>query len=121
MSNSEEFKAIVAPIIEKGPEDVLHGLYAFCTALGWTNADAVELIPGEKMVVRAYDYYDAEVKNIFKVPKLCGYMNKGIHRAFFDLVYGDKPYPDGLGKFKCEQTKGIECDDIYGEFIVTKA
>lgn len=77
------------------------------------------LIPGEKKVVRAYDYYESDVKDTFKPEKPFAYMMKGVCRAFMDIAYGDRPYPYGLGKFKCEQTKGIELGDEYGEFVVT--
>ena len=46
-------------------------------------------------------------------------MIRGISTAFFELAYGT-PYPDGMGKFQCEQVKGIECGDPFGEFMVTK-
>ena len=58
---SEEWDAIVAPMIEKVPDDVLHGAYAVFTAWGWAKSEIVELVPGERMVVRAYDYYEADV------------------------------------------------------------
>ncbi|MBW1782135.1 MAG: hypothetical protein JRL30_15525 [Deltaproteobacteria bacterium] len=51
----------------------------------------------------------------------CSYMIQGVSAAFMDIAYGDKPYPDGMGTFKCEQTKGIEIGDDYGEFLVTRA
>lgn len=119
--NSEEFKAVIGPMIEKEPEDILHGAYAVFTAWGWAKAEIIELIPGEKMVVRAFDYYEADVKDTLKPTKPCAFMIQGVSRAFMDIAYGDKPFPDGHGKFKCEQTKGIEVGDEYGEFIVTKA
>jgi hypothetical protein len=114
---SEEFNAVVGPMIENKPEDVLHGAYGVFTAWGWANSEIVDLEPGEKMVVRAYDYYEADIPN----PKsYAAYMIRGVSRAFMDLAYGE-PYPKGHGKFKCEQTKGIEKGDSYGEFVVTKA
>jgi hypothetical protein len=78
------------------------------------------LVPGEKMVVRAYDYYEADIKDIEEVKHPFAYMLRGISRAFMDLAYGDKLYPNGFGKFKCEQGKAIELGDEYGEFVVTK-
>jgi len=120
--NSEEFKSVVGPMIKKETalEDTLHGAFAVFTAWGWAKAEIVELIPGEKMVVRAYDYYEADVKDSFKPKKPFAYMISGVSRAFMDIAYGDKPYPDGFGKFKCKQTKAIECGDSYGEFLITK-
>ena len=55
---SDEWKAVVEPMLEKIPEDILHGAYAVFTAWGWAKAEIVELVPGEKMVIRAYDYYE---------------------------------------------------------------
>lgn len=114
---SEEFEAVVGPMIERVPEDVLHGAYGVVSAWGWANAEITELIPGEKMVVRAYDYYEADGQ---RDQRPFAFMVRGISRAFMDLAYGDE-YPKGFGKFKCEQTRGIECGDPYGEFVVTKA
>ena len=114
---SEEFNSIVGPMIEKKPDDILHGAYAVFTAWGWANAEITQLVPGEKMVVKATDYYESDVKN---PKKNFAYMIKGVSRAFMDLAYSDQ-YPKGFGKYKCVQTKGVETGDSYGEFVVTKA
>jgi hypothetical protein len=116
---SEEWKAVVEPMIETPPEDVLHGAFAVLTALGWAKSEILELVPGEKMIVRAYDYYEADVVKYGRTDKMSAYMVRGICAAFMDLAYG-KPYPDGRGAFECKQVKGIECGDDYGEFVVTK-
>lgn len=115
---SDEFKAIIGPMIEKMPEDILHGAYCVLTAWGWANAEIVELVPAKRMVVRAYSYYELDIKDTMQVKKPCAYMLTGICRAFMDLAYG-KPYPNGLGTFQSVQTKGIEVGDPYAEFIVT--
>ncbi|MBN2315894.1 MAG: hypothetical protein JXM79_18340 [Sedimentisphaerales bacterium] len=118
---NEEFKSIVGPMIEKEPEDILHGAYAVFTAWGWAKSEIVESISGEKMVVRTYDYYESDVKDTFRPTRGFAYMIKGVCRAFMEIAYDDNPYPDGFGKFKCEQTKGIELGDDYGEFVLTEA
>jgi len=117
---SPEWNAVVAPMVEKVPEDVLHGAFAVFTAWGWAKSEIVELIPGERMVVRAYDYYEADIveRGRSKIPS--AYMLQGVSAAFMDLAYGE-PYPKGFRTFTCTQTKGIECGDDYGEFVVTKA
>ena len=46
-------------------------------------------------------------------------MIQGVAAAFFDLAYGDD-YPDGLGKYSCNQVAGIECGDRFGEFVIAK-
>ncbi|MCW1299613.1 MAG: hypothetical protein QXD02_04820 [Candidatus Parvarchaeum sp.] len=123
---SKEWEAVVGPMI-KSTEDVLHGAYAVFTAWGWANAEIVELVPGEKMVVRAYDYYEADVADSYpgkKAPRLMAYMIRGVSAAFMDLAYGGPYDPSGktgLYTFRCKQTKGIEKGDPYGEFVVVKA
>ena len=121
---SEEWRSVVAPMVEKQPEDVLHGAFAVFTAWGWAKSEVVELIPNERMVVRAYDYYEADVVNYGASKKPSAYMLRGICAAFMALAYGGAYDPNGgnaMRAFKCEQTKGIECGDEYGEFVVTRA
>ncbi len=121
---SQEWKAVVAPMIEKVPEDILYGAYAVFTAWGWAQSEIIELIPGEKMVVRAYNYYEADVVKYGKSDYMSAYMVAGVCAAFMDLAYGgpyDPTGQKGLKTFKCEQVKGIERGDDYGEFVVTKA
>lgn len=115
-----EWETIVGPMIEKDPEDILYGAVAVFTAWGWAKSEIVELIPKEKMVIRAYDYYESDVIRYGKAEQPCAYMIRGVSAAFMDLVYGDQPYPDGLKTFQCQQTKGIEIGDEYGEFVVTR-
>jgi hypothetical protein len=117
---SAEWDAIVAPMVEKVPEDILRGAYAVLTAWGWAKSEIVELVPGERMVIRAYDYYEADVVDSGVSDTKSAYMIQGVSAAFMDLAYGE-PYPNGLRTFKCEQTKGIECGDAHGEFVVTRA
>jgi hypothetical protein len=121
--NSNEFNSVIGPMISESTklEDILHGAYAVFTAWGWANAEIVELVAGERMVIRAYDYYEQEGAKGFKPEKPFAYMVRGVSRAFMDLAYGNSTYPNGFGKFKCEQTKAIELGDEYGEFVVTRA
>ncbi len=118
--NSQEFKSVVGPMIQKAPEDILHGAFAVLTAWGWADSEIISLTPGERMVIRANGYYEAEIRDTFVPERPVAFMLKGICRAFMDLGYG-KPYPDGFGTFRCEQTKAIELGDPYGEFVVTRA
>ncbi|MBD3404297.1 hypothetical protein GF420_15515 [candidate division GN15 bacterium] len=113
--NSKEFEAVVAPMIDSHPEDMLHGLYCVFSSWGWADASIVDLDPGHRMVVHARDYYEAD---ILSASAPCAFMIRGVSRAFMDLAYG-APYPDGLGRYKCTQTMGIEVGDPHGEFVVT--
>ncbi len=121
---SEEWKAVVGPMIEKQPEDILYGAFAVFSAWGWAKCEVVELVPGKKMVVRAYDYYEADVVCHGRAKHMSAYMLQGVCGAFMDLAYGG-PYDvtgkTGVHTFECEQTKGIEVGDDYGEFVVTPA
>ncbi|MDM8544326.1 hypothetical protein QUF90_24900 [Desulfococcaceae bacterium HSG9] len=117
---SDEWKKIVGPMIEKEPEDILEGAFAVFTAWGWAKSEIVEIVPKEKIVVRAYDYYESDIVFYGNNTRPCAYMIQGVCGAFMDIAYGDKPYPDGMNTFKCVQTKGIELGDDYGEFIVTR-
>jgi hypothetical protein len=111
---SEIFSEVVMPMVTEGAKDILRGAYAAFTAWGWAKSGIVQLKEGQRMTVRAFDYYEADSKG----EGLRAYMLRGLNQAFFDLAYAD-PYPDGMDTFVCRQTKGIEVGDDYGEFIVT--
>jgi hypothetical protein len=112
---SDIFNDVVLPMVTEGEKDILRGAYAAFTAWGWAKSGIVQLKEGEKMVIRANDYYEAESQG----EGLRAYMIRGLCQAFFELTYSD-PYPDGMDTFVCQQTKGIELGDPYGEFVVTK-
>lgn len=113
---SQEFKSVVMPMVTEGAKDVLRGAFAVFTAWGWAKSGIMQIVEGEKMTIRATDYYEADGP---KGSEKHAYMIRGISTAFFELAYSN-PYPDGMGKFTCEQVKGIECGDPFGEFVVTK-
>ena len=124
LSRRKKWKAIVAPMVEKEPEDILSGAFGVLAALGWANSWIERLEPGDKMLVRASDYYEADVATYGSTPKRSAYMLRGVCAAFMDLAYGG-PYDEsgktGLRTFQCAQTKGIKCGDEFGEFLVTRA
>jgi len=112
---SDIFNDVVMPMVTEGEKDILRGAYAAFTAWGWAKSGIVQLKEGEKMIIRAFDYYEADSGG----DGLRAYMLRGLSQAFFDLAYAD-PYPDGMDTYVCRQTKGIETGDPYGEFVVTK-
>ncbi len=112
---SDIFNEVVIPMVTDGEIDVLRGAYAAFTAWGWAKAGIVQIKEAEKMVVRAFDYYEADEGG----NGLRAYMLRGLSQAFFELAYADS-YPDGMDTYVCHQTKGIEVGDSYGEFVVTK-
>jgi hypothetical protein len=75
------------------------------------------------MVIRAFNYYESDVVKYGKSDKMNAYMIRGISAAFMALAYAGEYSPKDTNKlhaFNCQQIKGIECGDDYGEFIVTK-
>ena len=56
--NSWEWDEIVAPMIEK-EEDQIHGFAAVAVAFGWGDLKLVELVPGQRLVIRVGDSYEA--------------------------------------------------------------
>lgn len=112
---SDVFNDVVLPMVTEGEKDILRGAFAAFTAWGWAKSGIVQLKPGERMVIRANDYYEADSNG----EGLRAYMMRGLCQAFFDLTYAD-PYPDGMDTFVCQQVKGIEVGDPHGEFVVTK-
>jgi hypothetical protein len=111
--NSEEFNSVVMPMVTEGAKDVLRGAYAVFTAWGWAKSGIVQIKEGERMVIRAVDYYESESGG--EGPR--AYMIRGVSSAFFELAYAD-PYPNGMDTFNCVQTKGMEVGDNFGEFVV---
>jgi hypothetical protein len=107
--SSKEWEAVVGPMVAN-TEDVLHGAYAVFTAWGWANA-----------------YYEADIRENYpgkKAPRVSAYMIRGVSGAFMDLAYGgkyDAAGKTGIYTFRCRQTKGIECGDQYGEFVIVKS
>jgi hypothetical protein len=112
---SDEFKSVVEPMVTEGAKDVLRGAYAVFTAWGWAKSGIAQIKEGEQMTIRAVDYYEADGER----GDLRAFMIRGVSAAFFELAFA-APYPDGMDTFQCVQTKGIECGDPFGEFVVTK-
>ena len=111
---SPEFQSVVMPMVTEGAKDVLRGAFAVFTAWGWAKSGIVQLRDGERMVIRAVDYYEQESGGDGKR----AFMIRGVSTAFMELAFS-KPYPDGMGAFTCEQTRGVETGDDYGEFVIT--
>jgi len=115
--NSDEFQSLLG-FPDRHSKETLCGLFAVSVSWGWGDFEITELIPYERMVLRAYDYYESDVKYTYKPQKGFAYMITGVCRAFMDIVYNSPTYK--LGGFRCEQTKGIELGDEYGEFVTTR-
>ena len=113
--SSPEFQSVVMPMVTEGAKDVLRGAFAVFTAWGWAKSGVVQVRDGERMVIRAVDYYEADSGG----SGLRAYMVRGVSAAFMELAYAE-PYPNGMNTFSCEQTLGREVGDPHGEFVITR-
>ena len=113
--NSQEFKAVVEPMVTEGAKDILRGAFAVFTAWGWAKSGITKFQEAESMAVRAVDYYESEIGG----PGFRAYMIRGVSAAFFELAFGGEYEKDKTEfKYACKQTFGIENGDKYGEFVV---
>lgn len=119
--NSWEWEQVVAPMIEN-KEDQIIGFAAVAVAFGWGDLAVEELVPGEKLVIRANDSYEARgylEQYGFAKSEKC-YMLRGVAGAFMDLIYGGA-YPEGCYVFSAAETFCRAKGDAYCEFIARKS
>lgn len=118
---SDEWKGLVQPMI-KNDEDRIRGLVAVENALGWAKNEFVELIPGEKLILRSHGGYEEEGyrKKYGTTDHGVCYMLTGVAAGFMDLMYGSGIGPENLGTFKAEEIKCRAKGDDHCEFVVTK-
>jgi hypothetical protein len=118
---SWEWEQVVAPMVEN-KEDQILGFAAVAVAFGWGDLAVEQLVPGEKLVIRASDSYEAtgylEQYGVAKSEKC--YMLRGVAGAFMDLVYGGD-YPDGLYAYSAAENFCRAKGDSYCEFIAIKS
>ncbi|MBI2264216.1 MAG: hypothetical protein HYU64_03450 [Armatimonadetes bacterium] len=115
--NSVEWKALIEPMIEK-VDDKIHGLTAVTNALGWGNWQVADLVPGQKLVLRARNSYESEnyLRDYGRATEGKCYMLTGVATSFMDLVYG-KAFPDGMNTFESKEVKCRAKGDPYCEFV----
>ena len=119
--NSWEWDEIVRPMIER-PEDQIMGFAAVAVAFGWGDLKVQKLHPGETLVIRAYDSYEAKgyLKDYGPSRKGKCYMLRGVTGAYMDLLYG-RDYPDGCFTFMAEERHCRAKGDAYCEFVARKS
>jgi len=119
--NSWEWDQIVAPMIDR-KEDQIHGFAAVAVAFGWGDLQLEDLVPGEKLVIRAGDSYEAGgyLADYGNAQGGKCYMLRGVAGAFMDLIYGDA-YPDGCFTFLAEEPSCRAKGDPFCEFVVRKS
>lgn len=101
------------------PRGLLEAFLSLMAAWGWADAEAAFLEPGEKLVVHARTYFEADIRDTCQSTRPRAFMLSGMCGALMDLLFAP-PFPRGLASFTCTQTHGIECGDSYGEFVVTR-
>ena len=119
--NSWEWEQVVAPMIES-KEDQISGFAAVAVAFGWGDLEISQLVPGEKLIIRASDSYEAsgylKQHGLAKSEKC--YMLRGVTGAFMDLIYGGD-YPEGIYAFSAVETSCRAKGDARCEFIARKS
>jgi hypothetical protein len=119
--NSWEWDEIVKPMIDS-KEDQIMGFVAVAVAFGWGGLKVHKLIPGEELVLRVGDSYEADgyldAHGIAASGKC--YMLRGVAGAFMDLLYGDN-YPEGCFTFSANEPFCRAKGDACCEFIARKS
>ena len=119
--DSWEWQQVVAPMVEN-KKDQISGFVAVAVAFGWGDLAVEELVPGEKLVIRASDSYEANgyLTQYGTAKSEKCYMLRGVTAAFMDLVYGSG-YPDGCFTFAAQEPSCRVKGDPYCEFIARRS
>lgn len=116
--NSEEFSVCYGNYAETSPEIILEGLISVLHTFGWCHAIIHKIIPNQMLAIRVYDMYQSPFSFTSLDDQSFNYILKGILRSFMDVVYPLSHYPEGFGRFKCDQTESVLREKRYNEFIV---
>ena len=119
--DSWEWEQVVAPMVEN-KEDHIIGFAAVAVAFGWGDLAVEEFDPGEKLVMRASDSYEARgyLEQYGPATSEKCYMLRGVTAAFMDLVYGGD-YPDGCFTFSAQEPRCRAKGDPYCEFVARRS
>ena len=120
--NSWEWGEIVRPMIEV-KDDQIEGFIAVAVAFGWGDLKVREIVPGEKLVIRVNDSYEARGYSAHageSARKGKCYMLRGVVGAFMDLIYGGD-YPGGCFAFLADEPHCRVKGDAFCEFIARKS
>ena len=132
--SSDEWYALIKPMF-KTKEDWIHGMISVVNCLGWGVWRVEELIPNEKLVIRAYQDYESlgYLEWFGKADHPISYLLTGGCTGLMSLLYdGDITQKPELTKdyyyqlfndnraFKAEQTKCLAMGDDYSEVVVKR-
>ncbi len=132
--NSEAWDGLVMPMIQDR-EDWLHGIIGVINALGWGTWRVIELIPGEKLVLRVWRPYESlgYLRWFGYSRHPLDYLVTGVAASLMNLLYeGDITGRPDLNldyyylinrsstSFWAEQTRCVAMGDDYSEVVVTR-
>lgn len=119
--NSWEWDEIVEPMIDR-KEDQIMGFAVVAVAFGWGDLEVQKLVPGEELVIRVSDSYEAKgyVNQYGTADSGKCFMLRGVTGAFMDLIYGDS-YPEGCFTFSATEPRCRAKGDPYCEFIARQS
>lgn len=131
---SPEWHGLVVPMI-RNKEDWIHGIVSVVNALGWGIWRVVELIPGEKIVMRIYDSYESNgylgMYEVGQEPH-CYLATGGVAGLMNLLYHGDITEQPDLtadyyrslfreeGSFRAAETSCRSKGDPYCEFLAIR-
>jgi len=119
--SSREWDEVVKPMIER-VEDQIYCFVSIAVAFGWGDLAVHELVPHERLVIRANDSYEAKgyLDAYGKADTGKCYMLRGVAAAFMDLLYGGE-YPDGCFQYLAIETHCQAKGEPHCEFVARKA
>jgi len=119
--NSWEWDEIIKPMIESEKDEV-EGFISVAVAFGWGDLEVKELVPDEKLVIRASESYEAGgyLREFGTAVSSKCYMLRGVTGAFMDLLYGEA-YPDGCFTFIADERSCRAKENSYCEFIARRS
>jgi hypothetical protein len=132
--SSEAWDGLVMPMVQTR-EDWLHGIIAVINALGWGVWRVMELVPGEKLVVRVWRPYESlgYLRWFGYADHPVDYLVTGVAASLMNLLYeGDMTTRPDLTmdyyykinrsptSFWAQQNRCVAMGDKYSEVTVTR-
>jgi hypothetical protein len=123
---SSGWSDFIAPLDsqEANAGDVLHAAFAALTGMGLDDCEIVELVPFERLVLRAYGYWGLLIPGPDRNRRRATLVTRGVCAAVMDLAYGGPydPYrQQGVGLFASSQTRSVERGDSFDEFVTARS
>ena len=117
--------AAVVPALdldEASAREVLQATFSAMSGIGSADCEIVDLVPGERMVLRVYGYWGLLIPSPGRNRRRGTLVVRGFCAAVMDVVYGSQPdhsYHEAVA-FVCRQTRSVERGDLFDEFATTR-